>query len=58
MMSQNRTAELDRNKVQLDLAMDRKTDRDIMAIQKQLNRIENKLSKNLNVNSENKNITQ
>ncbi len=48
MMSQNRTAKRDRRKVEMDLAMDRKTDRDITEIKKQLNRIENKLEKNLN----------
>ena len=41
MMSQNRTTEMDRKKVEIDLAMDRKTDRDIIKIQKQLNRLEN-----------------
>ncbi|GBE16448.1 hypothetical protein BMS3Abin15_00264 [bacterium BMS3Abin15] len=47
MMSQNRMADKDRKKVEMDLAMDRKADRDITEIKKQLNRIENKLGKNL-----------
>ena len=50
MMSQNRTANKDRKKVETDLAMDRKTDRDIAKIQIQLNRLENnKLKKILDI---------
>lgn len=45
MMSQNRMSEHDRRKMEIDLATDRKAEKEIEAIQKQLNRIENKLEK-------------
>jgi uncharacterized membrane protein len=55
MMSQNRAADKDRKKVEIDLAMDRKTDRDIAKIQIQLNRLENnKLKKILDILEEKK----
>jgi uncharacterized membrane protein len=46
MMSQNRSASMDRRKAGADLATDRRTERRIIEIQKQLNRLENnKLAK-------------
>jgi len=46
MMSQNRSATMDRKKAEADLATDRRAERRIIAIQKQLNRLENnKLAK-------------
>lgn len=41
MMSQNRSAAMDRRKSEADLATDRRTERRIIEIQKQLNRLEN-----------------
>jgi len=43
LMSQNRMAEKDRQKEAMDLATDRKAEREIEAIQKQLDRIERKM---------------
>lgn len=46
MMSQNRSAARDRSKAEADLATDRRAERRIIEIQKQLNRLEkNKLAK-------------
>ena len=46
LMSQNRSAERDRKKLEIDLATDRKTDRRIEAVQDHLSKIEkNKLDK-------------
>lgn len=45
MMSQNRTAARDRRKAEMDLATDRRTERMIADVQKQLNRIEKKMKK-------------
>ncbi len=43
LMSQNRAAEKDRQRAEYDYAVNRKSEREIQAIQKQLNRIERKL---------------
>ncbi len=43
LMSQNRQGEKDRQKAEYDYAVNRKAEREITAIQKQLNRIEKKL---------------
>ncbi len=43
LMSQNRVAQRDRQKAEMDLATDRKSERGIEAIQKQLDRMERKL---------------
>ena len=43
LMSQNRQGEKDRQKAEYDYAVNRKAEREIEAIQKQLNRIERKL---------------
>lgn len=44
LMSQNRMAQKDRQKAEMDLATDRKAEREIEKIQKQLYRIERKLT--------------
>lgn len=41
LMSQNRAEERDRKKFEIDLATDRKAEREIKEIKKQLNRVEN-----------------
>ena len=43
LMSQNRAAERDRKRVEYDYATNRKSEREIQLIQKQLNRIEGKI---------------
>ena len=55
MMSQNRTANMDRRKAAVDLATDRRAERRIIELQKQLNRLENtKIAKILQeINSDN-----
>ncbi|MFC1623055.1 DUF1003 domain-containing protein [Patescibacteria group bacterium] len=50
MMSQNRSAAMDRKKAEADLATDRKAEREIVAIQKHLNSLErNKIDRILKI---------